>query len=300
MVFRSPGWRVVAAAVIGFSTAAACASAAPVRAIDDAATAVVLTSPARRIVSLAPHTTELLFSAGAGSRVVATVEYSDYPAAAKAIPRVGGSSGLDLERIVAFNPDLIVGWVSGNPSRAIERLRALGFPVYLTQPRYLADIARHLEDLGRLAGTETIARAAARRFTEQYRALTERYAARTKLRVFYQVLDASLITVNGQHLISEILSVCGGDNIFADLPVIAPVVAEESVLNADPEAIVAGGTPALWSLWQTHWRTRRDLTAVKHGALYFIPEDAVHRNSVRVLDGIEQVCAALEDARRKR
>lgn len=266
---------------------------------DDSGAPVVLTAPARRIVSLAPHTTELLFAAGAGAHVVATADYSDYPPAARRIPRIGGSSGLDIERIIALNPDLVVGWTSGNPRRSIEQLRTLGFPVYLTQPRYLEDIVRHLEHLGRLAGTETAARAEAERFTARYRALAERYAKRRKIRVFYQVLDSSLITVNGQHLISEILHLCGGDNIFAALPVIAPFVSEESVLSADPETIIAGGTEALWDRWQVHWRARRGLKAVKREALYFIPADALHRNSPRVLEGAEQVCMALDDARRR-
>lgn len=290
----------ISTALLAFLLLAPSPPVAAVEATDDAGNAIVLPAPARRIVSLAPHVAELLFAAGAGDRVVATVEYSDYPPAARAIPRIGGAGGLDLERIVALQPDLIVGWASGNPRHAIERLRSFGFPVYLTEPRRLEDIARHLEHLGRLAGTGAAARAAAERFTSRHRALAARYAARTPVRVFYQVLDPLLITVNGEHLISEVLRLCGGVNVFAGLPVLAPAVGEEAVLQADPAAILAGGTAEGWRPWQARWRGRSELAAVKHGALYFIPADLLHRHSPRVIDGAQQVCEALDDARRRR
>jgi iron complex transport system substrate-binding protein len=297
---QSMGLRACAVVLIGALCGHAVAGVQGIRVEDDTGRAVVLPMPARRIISLAPHTTELLFAAGAGSRIVATVDYSDYPPAARAIPRIGGSSGLDLERILTLKPDLIVGWASGNPRRTIERLQDLGLPVYLTEPRHLADIARDLEQLGRLAGTSGAARPEAARFTARYRALAARYADRARVRVFYQVLDPLLITVNGEHLISEILNLCGGENIFAALPVLAPVVGEEAVIKADPDAIMAGGTEDGWRGWRARWRERADLTAARRGALYFIPADTLHRHGPRVLDGAEQVCAALDDARRKR
>ena len=267
--------------------------------MDDTGAVVNLATAAQRIVSLAPNLTELLFSAGAGARIVATVEYSDYPAQALGIRRIGGSGGIDVERIVALKPDLIVAWASGNSQRVVARLRHLGLPVYLAQPRRLDDIALNLERLGRLAGTETVAHAESERFIARYRALAARYADQRPVRVFYQVLDPQLITVNGDHLVNQIIRLCGGVNVFATLPVLAPVVSEEAVLKADPEAIIAGGTEADWRVWLAHWRERAAMTAVKRDALYFIPADLIHRDTVRVLDGAERVCAALEDARRR-
>lgn len=273
---------------------------ANIETFDDTGATVSLPRPARRIVSLAPHTTELLFAAGAGAQIVATVDYSDYPAAAKKIPRVGGSSGIDLERIVALKPDLIVAWSSGNPRRTIERLQSLGFPVYLTEPRRLADIARNIEQLGRLAGTAVAARDEAQRFMAAYQQLAKQYAKRASLRVFYQVVDPLLITVNGQHLISEILRLCGGENIFSGVPVIAPVVSEESVLDADPDVIIAGGTEDNWRPWKSRWSQRTELNATKQQTVYFVRADVLHRHSPRVLEGAAHVCAALDDARGKR
>lgn len=267
---------------------------------DDTGESIALSRPATRIVSLAPHATEMLFAVGAGSRIVGTVDFSDYPPPARTLPRVGGSSGLDLERIVAMRPDLIVGWASGSPARALERLRELGFPVYLTEPRQLADIARSLERLGRLTGNDAAARAQARRFRARYRALAARYQGRPRVRVFYQVLDPLLISVNGEHLISEVLRLCGGENVFSALPVLAPAISEESVLHADPEAILAGGTEDEWRAWRARWRERTALTAVRRDALYLIPADLLHRLGPRVIDGAERVCAALDDARGER
>lgn len=273
---------------------------AAVEAADDVGEVVTLAHPARRIVSLAPNVTELLFSAGAGDRVVGAVQYSNYPQAAKSIPRIGNGGELNLERIVALRPDLVVGWASGNSKLAIVRLRDLGFPVYLTQARELQDIARDVVQLGRLAGTESIARRATSAFLRRYEALRSRYTGRPTVRVFYQVLDPELITVNGDHIVSDILRLCGGVNTFASLPVLAPVINEETVLRADPEAIVAGGTRDAWRLWKERWNERTTVTAVKRGAMYLIPADLIHRDTLRVLDGAERVCEALEDARRRR
>lgn len=273
---------------------------AAIHAIDDTGREVTLAQPARRIISLAPNVTELLFSAGAGDRIVGTVEYSDYPPPARGLVRVGGSGAVDFERIVGLKPDLVVAWAGGNPGKVIARLRDLGIPVYLTQSYRLEDIGRNLVRLGRLSGTGSIARAASIRFLARYHGLAERYAGRSPVRVFYQVLDPQLVTVNGKHLISRILHLCGGVNVFDALPGLAPVIDEEAVLDADPEAIVAGGTEESWSTWRAHWRKRAALRAVRRGALYLIPADLIHRNTVRVLDGAEQVCRALDDARRRR
>lgn len=286
--------------LLGFLGAVADRASAEIRVADGTGQIVALPAPARRIVSLAPHVTELLFTIGAGPRVVATVDFSDFPPSARAIPRVGGSSGIDVERVVMLQPDLIVAWTSGNPKPIIERLRRIGFPVYSTEPRRLQDIAHDMAQLGRLTGTSATAESAAARFLARYRALAARYQRRSPVRVFYQVLDPLLMTVNGEHLISEVLRVCGGENVFAELPALAPAISEEAVLQADPEAIVAGGTEDGWRRWRARWRARTELTAVRRDALYFVSADLLHRHTVRVVDGAEQVCAALEDVRRRR
>lgn len=272
---------------------------AAVRVLDDTGRTVELAEPARRIVSLAPHATELLYGAGAGDRLVAVAQYSDYPEAAKRLPRIGGSAGLDLERIVAYRPDLVVGWASGNPARTIERLRDLGLTVFLSEPRQVHDIATNLERIGALAGTGPAARAAADLLRREWTALADRHAGRAPLRVFFQVLDPLVITVNDKHLVSEVGRACSARNVFGPLTRLDPVVSEEAVLAADPEVIVASGTEEAWRDWEARWRSRTGLTATKRGALYFIPADLLHRPSPRILQGARRLCGYLEDARER-
>ena len=264
---------------------------------DDAGWLVELGAPAQRIVSLAPNITELLFAAGAGSRVVGVVEYSDYPEAAKRLPRVGSGAGLDLEAIIARRPDLVIAWQSGNPSWQVDKLRGLGFTVFVTEPRRLEDIAELLERFGQLAGTPTIADAASAEYRRRLAQLRARYAARPQVSVFYQILDPSLLTVSGRHLISDVIRLCGGENVFADLPGITPRVDVESVLQRNPEAILASGDERLWPEWRERWQALSGLAAVAHGNLVFIPPDFIERSSPRILNGAEDMCRALEQAR---
>ena len=267
---------------------------------DDTGREVRLARPAQRIVSLAPHITELLFSAGAGDRLVGAVDFSDWPPAAKQLPRVGAYNAVDMERILALRPDLVVAWASGNPPALIERLRGLGLTVFLSEPRELEDVAGNLERLGRLAGTEATAQAAADAFRRRLQALRERYSARVPVSVFYQIWFRPLMTVNGEHLISKVIRLCGGRNVFADLPTLVPKLDMEAVLAADPQAIVAGVREPGDEAWQADWRRWPQLRAVREGHLISLPADLMQRHTVRILDGAGQLCAALERVRAAR
>lgn len=258
-----------------------------------------LAAPARRIVSLSPHITELLFAAGAGDRVVGTVDYSDYPPAAKLLPRVGGHS-LDLEAIVALKPDLVLGWQSGNAVAAVARLRALGLTVHLSEPKRIEDVAGELERIGKLAGTEATANAAAKAFRERYAQLAARYSRRPSVAVFYQIWKQPLMTVNGKQIISDAIRLCGGRNVFAQLPILAPTVTVEAVIAANPEVIVASGMGESRPEWLDDWRRWTTLTAVARDNLYFVPPDLLQRHTPRILDGAEKLCIHLEAARGKR
>ncbi len=264
---------------------------------DDAGRLVGLRTPARRIVSLAPNITELLYAAGAGNQMVGAVEYSDYPEAAKHLPRVGGGAGLDLEAIAARHPDLVIAWLTGNPAWQVERLRRLGFTVFVTEPRRLEDIADLLERFGRLAGTQAKADAAATEYRRHLAQLRAHYSGRTTVPVFYQILDAAPLTVSDRHLISDVIRLCGGENVFAGLPGITPRVDIEAVLQRNPEAILASGQEQLWPEWRARWQAWPGLAAVREHNLFFIPPDFIERNSPRILDGAEDVCRALEQAR---
>jgi iron complex transport system substrate-binding protein len=278
-----------------------CATAhAQVRVTDDYGRDVRLAASAQRVVSLAPHLTELMYAAGAGAKLAGAIDYSDYPPEARSLPRVGSEAAIDLEALVALAPDLVIAWPNAGSARAVERIAALGIPVFRSEPRELEGIARTLETLGRLAGTETAARAAARAFRERAARLERAYGKRPQVRVFYQVWDRPLLTVTGAHVISKAMRLCGGENVFSALPGIAPEIDREAVLRADPEAIVASSPDGGWPAWLDDWKAFGGLAAVRHGNLYSIRPDLVQRHTPRLLDGAEELCRILEEVRRKR
>lgn len=290
-----------AATALAFVLTFGCAMAAEIRIVDDAGREVRLPSgPAERIVSLAPHITENLFAAGAGHRVVGVIAYSNFPEAANQLPQVGSHNNADLEAIIALKPDLVVAWDSGNRSANLDRLIALGIPVFFNDSHTFDDVARSLEVFGKLAGTEDAANEAAAAFRARRQSLVSRYADRPTVRTFYQIWNAPLMTVNREHLISDAIRLCGGENIFAALSQLAPTIGVESVLAANPEVILASGMDASRPEWLDQWRRWPSLTAVARDNLYFVPPDLLQRHTPRILDGTEHLCRHLERAREKR
>ncbi|MBE2259135.1 MAG: cobalamin-binding protein [Candidatus Accumulibacter sp.] len=273
---------------------------AEVSVVDDAGTTLRLARPAQRIVSLAPHLTETLFAAGAGGRVVGTVEYSNFPPAAANIARVGGYSQIDLERVVALKPDLVIAWQSGNAAAHLDRLRALGLPVYLSQPDRIEDVASEIERFGVLAGSTAMAARGAADFRERLAQLQRRYSRRPPVRTFYQIWKQPLMTVGGKQIISDVIHLCGGENVFARLETMAPTVTVEAVIAANPEAIVASGMGESRPEWLDDWQRWTSLTAVARGNLFFVPPDLIQRHTPRLLDGAEELCRQLETARNRR
>jgi len=271
--------------------------AAAIAVNDDTGRRVVLEKPARRIISLAPHTTELLFAAGAGNRIVGVVSHSNYPPEAQQLPVVGSAGNLSPEAILARQPDLVVAWKSGNVPAQVEQLINLGIPVFYSEPRRLEDIATNLQRLGELSGTSAVAEAAAHEFRADYRQLIHDYSGRTPVRTFYQIWDQPLITVNGAHLISQLITLCGGENIFAALGTLAPVVNREAVLAADPQIIVASGQARERPDWLERWQAWPQVSAVRNQQLYVIDPDLIQRQAPRILRGAKIMCGQIEQAR---
>ncbi|MCF8200042.1 MAG: cobalamin-binding protein [Sulfuritalea sp.] len=269
-------------------------------ATDASGTKITLTAPAKRIVSLAPHITELLFAAGAGNRMVGNVEYGNYPPAAKTLPKVGGYSRFDLEAVVALNPDLVLGWESGNSPASISRLRSMGVTVHLSQSNRIEDIPDELERIGKLAGTEKAASKAAADFRQRYAELAARYSQRPPVRVFYQVWNQPLMTINNKQIISDAIRLCGGRNVFPNLPLLAATVTVEAVIESNPEVIVASGMDESRPEWLDDWKRWASMAAVAKGNLYFVPPDLIQRHTPRILDGAKILCEHLETARGKR
>ncbi|HEY1325850.1 MAG TPA: cobalamin-binding protein [Casimicrobiaceae bacterium] len=272
-----------------------CASAT-VRAVDDTGTTIELAAPAQRIVSLAPHATELLFAAGAGPQVRAVLKGSDAPAEAARLPRIGDVNALDLERIVALAPDLVVTWPYTTPAQ-VAILRARGIAVFTTDAHSVDDIARDLEALGTLAGTSNVASAAAASMRTRAAALARAAAGRRPVRVFYQVADAPMFTIGGGHIIDRAIRECGGVNVFADIGIPAPQVDVEAVLARRPDAIIAATAHARRPTWLDEWKAWPQLPAIAHRDLFVVDADLLNRAGPRFVDGMAQLCAAIEAAR---
>ncbi len=264
---------------------------------DDRDREVRLEQPARRIVSLSPHLTEDLFAIGAGERIVGTVDFSDYPPAARQVPRVGGHDGLDLERIRALGPDLILAWSGGNPSRQLAQIEALGIAVFHDGTHRLGQLPAVLERLGVLTGRTAAANAVAESYRRRLAVLESRFARKRPVRVFFQVWEQPLMTVSREQVISDALRVCGAVNVFASLPALVPAVDEEAVLAANPELIVTtagSGSHALarWLRWSR-------IEAVKNRQLVVLPRDLLDRPGPRLVEGTEALCRAVDGARKQ-
>ncbi len=264
---------------------------------DDAGRIIRLDRPAQRIVTLAPSAVELLFAAGAGDRIVATVSYSDYPAQAKTIPIIGSYTAVDIERILALQPDLVIAWESGNRKNEIEKLVQLGLTVFINEPRSISDVANSIERFGKLAATETVANRFVENFRQHYHRLQKKYHKRRKIRMFYQIWDDPLMTVNGRHLISAVMRLCGAKNIFTNMSALSASVSREAVIAAKPEIIIAAANKDKKASWLSAWRRWKTLPAVRHGQLYFINPDLLNRQGPRILDGADIMCRDVEQAR---
>ena len=273
------------------------ASRAEVTVTDATGEPVTLSRPAQRIVSLSPHITEQLFTIGAGPAIVATVEWSDYPEPARALPRVGSSGAINLEVLLRHNPDLVIAWRSGNGDQVIERLRALGLKVYVQEPRHLADIATEIVRLGELTGRGAEARAAADDFRGRIDELRVTFSYRRPVRVFQQIWNRPMISLNGEHLVSDVIRLCGGRNIFADAPTLVVNTSLESVVLANPQVIVVSEADGVPPDWMREWQQWPGIDAVANDQLYVINPDLLHRHTLRIAEGAELMCRYIDKAR---
>lgn len=258
---------------------------------------VQLKQPAKRIVALAPHIVENAYSAGAGGQLVAAVNYSDYPEQAQQLPQLGSYKAVSVERILALEPDLVLMWATGNGENLLHQLDKLGVTVYVDEPRKLEDVARSVRDIGKLAGSQQQADAAAQDYLQTLAQLRARYGGETSISVFYQVWNEPLQTLSDDHLVSDVIRLCGGRNIFADALTLAPKINMESVLDRDPQVIVASGMGEEKPEWLDDWRRWPGLRAVRHDHLFFVPPDLIQRHTLRILSGAQLLCEQIATAR---
>jgi iron complex transport system substrate-binding protein len=258
---------------------------------------VILAQPAKRVITLAPHLVENLFSAGGGGQIVGTVSYSNYPEAAKSLPLIGSFNAFSLERILALQPDLVLLWGSGNGLQALEQLQQLGLPVYVDELRTLEDMYQSIRNLGVLTGFAATAEQEATRLKSGFTQLGSNHQDLQPLGVFYQIWHEPLQTLNGDHLINEVIELCGGANIFADAVSLAPKVNLESVLDRNPDVIVASGMSEVRPAWLKNWESYPQLKAVRNNALFAIDPDQIQRPTARLLTGATELCAQLDSVR---
>lgn len=277
----------------------AAAAAQPITVTDDRGKTITIAAPAQRIVTLAPSLAELVFAAGAGEKLVGVARYTDFPPAARDIPQIGDAARVDFERIVALKPDLILAWKSGNPPGDVARLEGLGYPAYVSEPARLADIPRLLRAIGALAATGRVAERASSEYTKKINELRKEYGTRTRLRVFYQIWHAPLLTVNGAHIISDVIALCGGENVFADVGQLTPTLSLEAVIAARPEVVLGGGSAGGEKAFVSQWRESA-ISPLRKLPAFYIDPDLIQRQTPRIVDGAKAVCAALDRVRSSR
>jgi iron complex transport system substrate-binding protein len=251
---------------------------------------------ARRIVTLSPHLAEIVYAAGAGSRLVGVVRDSDYPPPVRWIPQVGDAARVDAEKLIALGPDLVLGWRSGNPPAEVSRLQRLGLRVLVTETRRLDEIPALVRTIGAVAGTRAAAERSARAFDDELAALRERYGHGRRVRVFYQIWHDPLLTVNRTHLISDVVELCGGENVFADAAALTPAVSVEAVLARRPEIVLGGSSTGTPEALASYWRSS-PLRALRALPVGYVPPDLIQRQTPRVLEGARIVCGYLETLR---
>ena len=267
--------------------------------VDSEGNRIELAKPAQRIIALAPHAVENAFSAGAGEQLVGAVAFSNYPEAATKLPIVGGYKNLNIERIIELKPDLILAWGSGNSHNSYQRLKELGFTVYVNEPSDLEDVVKSIRDIGVLSGNQETANQIADEYLTKLNSIKARYQDKQKLTTFYQVWNQPLRTINGKHVISDAMRICGGINIYHDEIPLAPTINIESILEHNPSVIFASGMSDSKPEWLEDWKQWPSLQAVQQDNLFFVPPDHIQRHTVRLLLGIESICQQLDIARQR-
>lgn len=263
--------------------------------VDDLGRKVSVREAPLRIVSLAPGATEMLFAAGAGREVVATVEYSDEPPAARQVPRIGDVAAVDLERLVALRPDLVVLWAGGGNPAQREKIEGLHIPIYEQQVLRLADIPAAVRRLGVLAGTPAVADRAAQQMEARLAALIATYGrpAGRRPSVLMQVWNRPIYTIGGRHLMSDALQICGARNVFGDLAEAGPIVDTESVIARNPDIIIAAAPSGEGAAWVADWQQLKSLAAVRNHRVVAFEDQALSRLGPSVIGATEALCRTL-------
>ena len=261
---------------------------------DDFGRHVTVSYPPQRIVSLAPGANAMLSAAGAGRQLVATIAYSGQPAAEERLPKIGTPDAIDVERLIALRPDVVVVWPDGNNPAQIATIERLGIPVYRQEAVTLDGIGDSLRRLGRLTGTGGVADREASALQAKLASLRREYSdLRPEPTVLLEVWNRPLYTVGGQELMSDALGVCGARNAFADLPQRAPAIGVEAVFARNPDIIIAAAPPGKGASWLAQWRRFPSLKAVRGGRLMAFEDQRLSGLGPGVVDATAAMCGEI-------
>lgn len=252
---------------------------------------------AKRIISLSPAITELVFSAGAGGKLVGVSRFSNFPSEAQLIPEIGDAYNLDLEKIIEISPELIIAWKQASIHKDLDRLNNLGFQILEIEIKSLDDIPNLIRLIGKLAETAERAALAASQYEKTLLQMKQNYDNRTLISVLQLIWLQPLITFGKDHLINEILGVCGGENVANFYPGSTFALATENIVAANPEVIFDSTATMLEG--RDLFRKLSSISAVKNDYIYFIPPDLIFRETVRALDAIQIACDYFDEVREK-
>jgi iron complex transport system substrate-binding protein len=280
-IWNVPGMLALASlfyAMAGFSA---------LKTVDDSGQEVVLSAAVKKVVSLAPHLTEVLFDLGVQDTLVGTSRYSDYPQAARHIDIIADAFQINVEAVIARQPDLILAWSSGGGSRALLKLKQLGFPVYRNEARTLADIGSTFVRLGTLFDKKEKGLALQARFSRALQNIRHQYAGQDLKRVYLQISERQLYSINDQHLIGQALQLCHATNVFGKEAMMVAPVSKESVLVRKPEVLIISSSIRGFSESSRMWSQFQQF----RGKIRFVDSGKLSRPSLRMLEGIEDLCA---------
>ena len=298
MIVRLPGWFLRSSAFICGLVWICIAQASGAEAItltDDLGRTVTLKSPARRIVTLAPFLTELVFAAGAGDRVVGVSAYSNFPSQAASLPVVSSAVGISLEQLAALKPDLVMAWRDSFRPEDVERVSRFGAAVYIAHGRRLDDVPRLLKAIGTATGQDVSA--VVGDFERRVAALKSEYGGKRRIDAFLEIWHRPLTTISGSHFMNDALEICGGRNLFKERAGVAPQVSWEEIYERDPFVIIGAGSAPSEQEFRGNWKARGTLAAVRAGRLLYVDADTIQRPTTRTPEGIRQLCERLDSVR---
>ena len=264
---------------------------------DDTGAKVTLRTGPLRILSVTPGATEMLFAAGAGSNIVATVDTSDVPEAAKKIARIGDATALDYEKVIQAHASVAVVWEDINSATMIEKLASLGLPIYKVRAETLRDIPRSIERLSALSKTSAVAAAAAASLDHQLDSMDARRPAQKPLEVFYQIWEGPIYTIGGHHIITDALRYCGAHNIFEDLKWPANIIGREAIIKRDPDVIILSAPVLTAREWASYWDYYPAMRAVANKKVQAWTDGRLDRMGPGAIDAAQDLCKTLDQLR---